>query len=126
VLTWDLYSVILGVIIVLFFQCMSALFDPVNRTMQGIRWGFVIYTAVMFSIVTTFVAMNLNIQSISYVDNRAFPGSDAAPPGPFGYQFTLYPKPISFIPNFMFLLNNWLADGLLVGSVPSETSRRLT
>ena len=96
---------------------MGALFDPVNRTRRGVRWGFVIYTVAMFSIVTTFVAMNLNIQSISYVDNRAFSGNDAAPLGPFGYQFILYSKPISYIPSFMFLLNNWLADGLLVGSV---------
>jgi hypothetical protein len=120
------HSVSLGVVIVLVFQCMGALFNPVNRAMEGIRWGLVAYTVAMFSIVTTLIAMNLDIQSISYVDNRAFPGSDVAPPGPFGYQFTLYSKPFSIIPNFLFPLNNWLADGLLVSCLTKWLSRFLT
>ena len=110
-------SVVLGVVMVLFFQCMSALFDPTNRARGGIRWGLVAYAAVMFSFVTVFVAMNLNAQSVSYIDNRAFSGNNGIPPGPLGYQFLLYSKPISIVPHFMFLLNNWLADGLLVSYV---------
>ena len=116
----------LGVIIVLFFQCMGALFNPVNRTMEGIRWGLVTYTAVMFSVVTIFVAMNLNIQSISYIENREFPGKDGIPPGPFGYQISLHSKPLSIFPYSLFLLNNCLADGLLVGSVSNYPPRCLT
>ena len=58
--------------------------------------------------------MNLDIQSVSYIDNREFPGNDALPPGPLGYQYLIYSKAISIVPNLMFLLNNWLADGLLV------------
>ena len=116
----------LGVIIVLFFQCMSALFNPVNRTLEGIRWGLVTYTVAMFSVVTILVAMNLNVQSLCYIDNRQFPGKDVVPPGPFGYQLFLYSNPLSIVPNFMFLLNNWLADGLLVGSVSNYPSRCLT
>ena len=64
--------------------------------------------------------MNLNIQSISYIDNREFPGNDALPPGPLGYQYLIYSKAITIVPNLMFLLNNWLADGLLVSSVPNS------
>jgi len=93
---------------------MSALFNPINRAIEGIRWGLVAYTAAMFSIITILVAMNLNILSVSYIDNRAFPGNDGIPPGPFGYQLLLYSKPISIVPNFMFLLNSWLADALLL------------
>ena len=59
--------------------------------------------------------MNDDIQSISFIDNREFPGvGDTIPPGPLGYQLFIYSKPITIVPNLMFLLNNWLADGLLV------------
>ena len=96
---------------------MGALINPANRRRHGIKWGLVSYTAIMFSFVTIFTAMNLNIQSISYIDNREFPGVDTTlPPGPLGYQWFLYSDVLTIVPNLMFLLNNWMADGLLVGS----------
>lgn len=101
----------------LFFQCMAALIDPIHRRREGVKWGLLSYTVVMFSFVTVFTAMNLNIQSISYIDNREFPGVEGVlPPGPLGYQWFIYSKAITIVPNFMFLLNNWMADGFLVGS----------
>ena len=103
-----------GIVIAIFFQCMEALFSPCYRTRGGVRWGLVAYTVTTFSFVTIFTAMNLDIQSVSYIDNREFPGNDALPPGPLGYQYLIYSKAISIVPNLMFLLNNWLADGLLV------------
>jgi len=94
---------------------MGAFFDPGNRRREGIKWGLVVYTCLMFSFVTIFTAMNLHIQSISFIDNREFPGfPDLLPPGPLGYQFLIYSKVLSVVPNLMFLLNNWLADGFLV------------
>lgn len=98
---------------------MSALFDPVNRTTGGTRWGLVSYTVAMFSFVTVYTAINLDILSVSYIDNREFPaGVDGVlPPGPFGYQALIYSRAMDTISNVMFLLNNWLADGLLVGSL---------
>ena len=103
---------IIGIVIVLFFHCLTALFNPVNRKREGIKWGLVSYTAVMFILVTMFTAMYLNILSISYIDNREFPGIEGVtPPGPYGYQPSLA---VNITPDFMFLLNNWLADGLLV------------
>ena len=74
------------------------------------------YTAISFSFVTIFTAANLNIQSISYIDNREFPGTDQQPPGPPGYQYLIYSAPLSIVGNLMFVLNNWLADGLLASS----------
>jgi hypothetical protein len=94
---------------------MGTLFNPAHRR-RGIKWGLVSYTVAMFVFVTVFTAMNDNIQSISWIDNREFPGVEGVlPPGPLGYQFFIYHNVISIIPNLMFLLNNWLADGLLVG-----------
>ena len=105
-------------VVVLFFKCIAALFNPVNRSREAIKWGLVSYTVVMFSFVTVLAGMGLNIEAVSYVDDRKFPGvEDVLPPGPLGYQWFIYSKPLTLVPNFMFLLNNWLADGLLVRSL---------
>ena len=75
-----------------------------------------VHTTAMFSLVTTFTAMYLDLQSISYIDNRGFSGNGSLPPGSLGYQHLIYSKAISLIPHAVFMLNNWLADGLLVRS----------
>lgn len=117
---------ILGIVIVLFFKCMAALLDPIHRRTDGTKWGLVGYTMVMFSFVTIFTGMNLNMQSVSFIDNREFPGVEGSlPAGPLGYQWLVYSKALSIVPNLMFLLNNWLADGLLVGSLFDAMITRL-
>jgi len=79
---------------------MAALFNPTNRGGEGVKWGFVTYTVVTFSIVSIFTVVNaLNVW---------FDDDDGElRPGRLGYV----------IPDLMFLLNYWLADGLLVGSL---------
>ena len=108
-----------GFVIILFFQCMGALFDPVNRARGGIRPLLVAHTVVMFLFGTIYTAANLSILSVSYVNNRGFPGIDELPTGPLGYQYFAYTKATGVISTSMFLLNNWLADGLLVHSTSS-------
>ena len=96
---------------------MSALLNPVNRMKGGIKWGLAIHTAAMFSFVTIYTAINLNIQSISFINNREFPGTStdgAIPPGPIGYQWFIRYKAITIALGPFFVMNNWLADGLLV------------
>ena len=111
----SLVRFISGIVIVLFFHCLSALLSRVHRRREGTKWGLVAYTMVMFAFVTVFTAMNLNVQSDSYIDNREYPGDgDTLPPGPIGYQALIYSDALTIIPNLMFLLNNWMADGLLV------------
>ena len=112
-------SVIPGFVVILFFQCMGALFDPVNRASGSIRQLLVAHTIAMFLFVTIYTAANLNILSVSYIDNRGFPGINKLPTGPLGYQFLAYTKATGVISTGMFLLNNWLADGLLVHSTSS-------
>lgn len=107
-------TVCYGIVVVLFFQCMIALLNPANRTKEGIRWGLVAHTFFMFSFVTIYTAANLVFQSISYIDNREFPGGDGSPPGPFGYQVANYFMGISVVQTVAFLINGWLADGLLL------------
>jgi hypothetical protein len=96
-------------------RCMGALFNPIDRA-KGIKWGLVAHTtALMFSFVTIYTAHGLDLQSISYIDNREFPTSTAC------YLLDLLdtsssstPTPSTLCPTLMFQFNNWLADGLLV------------
>jgi hypothetical protein len=116
-------SVVLGIVISLFFRCMGALLNPIDSTRREIKWGLVAYTSAMFSFVTIFTAINLHLQSISYIDNREFSGGKLLPPGPLGYQLSIYSEAINVAPYIMLFLNQWLADGLLVRYSPDVTAR---
>ena len=93
-----------------FFRCMAAFFRSAYRREEGIKWGLVSYTVAMFSFVTVYTAINLRIQSNSFTNGGDF--CDEA----IVYQYMSRPTAFGLIPNVMFSLNNWLADGLLVGS----------
>ena len=97
---------------------MAALVSPVHRRGGHIKWGLVFYTTVMFLLVTVFSALNLKIPSISYIDNRGFPGVQGVlPPRVYGYKLTIVHEAPKIISTTMSTLNNWLADGLLVSSL---------
>ena len=99
----------------MFFQCIAALFNPANRRREGTKWALIIYTVLMFSFVTIRTVMGLNLMSISFIDNREFPGvGDKLPPGPIGYTLFVCPKATSIVPGLAAVLNSWLANGLLV------------
>lgn len=108
--------IIPGVIICLFLRCIGALFDPANRTNGGIRWPLVVHTVVMFSVVAIYTATTLDILSISKIDNREL--LDTSPSGPPVCRYTTYYGPKLSVSIALFLLNTWLADGLLVSSGP--------
>jgi len=102
-------------VIFLYFQTIVALLSPSHRKGQDIKWGLVGYSTVMFGLVTTFTAMNVRLQQLSYIDNREFPGvTNALPPGPIGWSLFMYSKPLVIVPNACFIIANWMADGLLV------------
>lgn len=102
-------------VVVLYFQTIAALVSPFHRKGQGIKWGLVGYSTVIFGLVTTFTAMNVRLQQLSYIDNREFPGvPNVLPPGPIGWSLFMYSKPLVIVPNACFIIANWMADGLLV------------
>jgi len=109
---------ILGLTILLFFQCMAALLNPVYRRGEGIKWWLVFHTVAMFSFVTVYTATTLHIQSNSFIDHReGHPTDVKLTSGPLNYQQAIRKRALGLVPNVMFSLNNWLADGLLVSSV---------
>ena len=52
-----------------------------------------------------------------YINNRGFPGGGKYPPGPIGYIYIISTEATTTVLNVMFPLNQWLADGLLVGPI---------
>jgi hypothetical protein len=112
------HSIVLGIVIALFFRCTSAFLNPANRMEGRVKWGLVTHVALMFSIVTVTTGMGLNLTPTAYITNREYPGDDEFPPGPIGYKFHIYATALSVTPNNLFQVNQWLADGLLVSCVP--------
>ena len=100
---------------------MSVLLSPANPIKRGIKWALVAHTVAMFSFVTlSFVITQYNLSTV-YIDNRGFPGNREYPPGPLGYDFFITdeaaPNPLNDVLYAAFPLNQWLADGLLVGPI---------
>ena len=82
--------------------------------MSDVRWGLVAHTVLMFSFATVYTATNLQVASVSSIDEREFSGNDVAFPGPLGYQLFINSNAITIAPDVLILMNGWLADGLLV------------
>lgn len=76
--------ILYGIVIAIFFQAMGALLNPANRIRGGIQWVFVIHTAATFLCVTINVVTGASFLSMSYVDNREYPGDAEHVPGPLG------------------------------------------
>lgn len=116
VLTLPVRPIVLGVVVALFFRCMAVLLNPGKPINPGVKWTLVVHTMAMFSIFTISYGICLNDLSISYIDNRNF-RNDVYPPGPVGYGIVLVGNVTTTVFYVMFPLNQWLADGLLVGSI---------
>jgi len=89
VLTASFVRFILGMLVVLFFKCMTALFNPIHHRGEGIKWGLASYTVIMFLLVTIYTGTTLHKLSVSYIDNRNFPD------GPYGYHIRKTAKNLS-------------------------------
>ena len=68
------------------------------------------------------MAISLHYPSVIYVNYREFPGNDEFPPGPLGYDSILSTKAAGIVLAVMFPLNQWLADGLLVGLIRNSVA----
>jgi hypothetical protein len=124
VFTLPVQSADLGIVVALFFQVMNASLHPINRATGGVNWGLVVHTSVMFSFATVSTALGFDLQAVSFIDNRGFSGfSGGELSGPVGYQLFVYSAAINVVPNLFFILNQLLADGLLVSSVFNSASQ---
>ena len=107
----------LGIVVALFFQCITTLLNPANTIRKGIRWALVAQTVALFLFLSIPVGIEFDSLSILYINNREFPGDDESPPGPIGYDDILGSRATYIVLFTMFPLNQWLADGLLVSPI---------
>lgn len=106
---------ILGMLIVLFFQCVAALLNP-EPCGRGYQVGTRILHCGHVLVRDRTQRNTANSRSSSYIDNREFRGVEGfLPPGPFGYLLFTWSRATTIATSPMFLLNYWLADGFLVG-----------
>ena len=114
---------ILGIVVVLFFECMISLFALPRRSF---KWILAAHTVAMFSLVTICNAANFRNQSFSYIDERQIPSLEyTLIYGPL-YTYLTYQGAIDLIPAVTFVLNGWLADGLLVSPNSNSFTGYLT
>jgi hypothetical protein len=100
------------------------LLNPTNPTKQTIKWALVAHSVAMFSFVTIPIGIILNSVVVGYINNREYPGNGGLyPPGPLGYSYLPTTDAIYAVYSAMFPLNQWLADGLLVGSISGSVAR---
>ena len=115
--------IFLGIVVALFFQCMAVLLSPTNPIGRVTRWALVVHTVALFLFLTIPIGIGLNYSFIERIDNREFPGDDEFPPGPNGYDDLLAFKATTVVSVAMFPLNQWLADGLLVGPITDSPTQ---
>lgn len=115
----------LGIVIILFVQCMAVLLSPNSRARGDIKWRLVVFAAVMFSLATIGAALGFTFRSVIFINGREFPGAQGGeiPPGPLGYSDILFPQAINIVCEITFQFNQWLADGFLVRSLSKSVTR---
>ena len=119
-LAWSTHF--LGIMVALFFQCMSVLLWPDNPIKRGVKWALIIHAVLVFSFSITPIGIDLNHMSAMYIGNREYPGSDVYPPGPIGYDDVVNTNLTFSVYSLFFPLNQWLADGLLVGPISNPVA----
>ena len=106
-----------GVATAMFFKCMGVLLSPTDPIKGAKKWALISHTVAMFAFLTIPTGIGLNFSSTCYINNREFPGNGEYPPGPIGYDSILRTEVANVVFTAMFPLNQWLADGLLVGLI---------
>ena len=101
---------------------MGVLFRPANSMKKVIKWLLVVHTVAMFSFLTILLGITLNWVSLEYINNREFPNNDDYSPGPLGSSNIIDNGALPDIRIVMFPLNQWLADGLLVGLISNSVA----
>ena len=88
----------------------------------GVKWALIIHAVLVFSFSITPIRIDLNHMSAMYIGNREYPGSDIYPPGPIGYNDVVNTNLTFSVYSLFFPLNQWLADGLLVGPISNPVA----
>jgi hypothetical protein len=112
-----------GILIVFFFRCIRALLGPANSMKKGAKSLLLAHSTLLFLFTTMGHAIDRDIISTSFIDNREFGGNEGLPPGPVGYQVLASSAVAPALGQVLFPLSQWLADALLVSSGSNSVTR---
>ena len=102
---------------------MSALLNPVNRGTRAVKWGLVVQTSVMFTLVTVYSATYIDSQLVYYIDHRLYGDIISFAALPLEHDGLFGVDAIFVVPTFLFISNQCLADGFLVSAVLYSTAQ---
>lgn len=100
---------ITGIHIVLFLMCFATLWKGRVRSSKS-TYGMLIYISSLFILGTIGNASQMRIVQEAYIDNRNYPG------GPGAYDVYDGSVLTNVLGTAAYIINAWLADGLLVRS----------
>jgi hypothetical protein len=105
-------SVAFGVVVTLFFMCFSVLYrQTATRVRSRQRIILWVYICVVFILNTLFIAANSQFTQLAFIDDRNYPG------GPAQFENDMWSIPIDEVNNVVFVLQNWMNDGMIVSVV---------
>ncbi|EPQ61278.1 hypothetical protein GLOTRDRAFT_125003 [Gloeophyllum trabeum ATCC 11539] len=90
----------------LFFKCAFILLDRRSSPKSNLRW--LVYVSLLFVVATVQVGASIKFMQMTWIDNRNFPG------GPAMYIQMVFSAWINTVSNVAYVINNFLADGLLI------------
>jgi hypothetical protein len=116
-------SVAFGVVVTLFCMCFSVLYrQAATRERSRQRIILWVYICIVFILNTLFIAANSKFTELAFIDDRNYPG------GPAQFENDMWSIPIDEVNNVVFVLQNWMNDGMIVSVVfnPLASTRLLT
>ncbi|EJD37909.1 hypothetical protein AURDEDRAFT_173048 [Auricularia subglabra TFB-10046 SS5] len=79
-----------------------------GKPWRKVEWGMVIYTMLLFTGSTIYMAAGSQWAENMFINDRNYPG------GPVGYYVAAYNTPLIVVGNAAYIFNSFLSDGLLM------------
>lgn len=121
VLHTDDYPVVLGMLVILYCVTLESLWRVLYRSKgkEARRtWFFIGYITILFILGTLYFIAETWGTEAAFVDYRNFPG------GPLGWEGVSDAYPLIYMGNVVYILADWMADGLLVRYFDCEYFRK--
>lgn len=103
-----LSNIFYGIELTLFFICFKLLLSQMDRTHYKRPAILLAFISVLFVLGTLFVFSLAEFTQLAFIVDRDFPG------GPAAYEKAMFWIPVDELGVVVFVMGNWLMDGLLV------------
>jgi len=103
-----LSNIFYGIELTLFAICFKLLVGRMERSNYKRQLGFLVFITVLFILGTLFVYSLAEFTQLAFIEDRNYPG------GPNMYEENMFWIPVDELGVVVFVMGNWLMDGLLV------------